>query len=300
VLIALAAMTQSAVWPFHKWLTSSLNSPTPVSALMHAGLVNGGGFLLVRFAPLLLTQPMLLKAIFIAGLLTAVVGTFWKLLQTDIKRMLACSTMAQMGFMIAQCGMGLFAPAVSHLVWHGLFKAYLFLGTGSVIQEKRRKDPFGSITPVSFALACLLGTAGAFVFKKVTGIAINFNDTGSLMIGLAFMTTTQLACTLLERISIPRLLAAFTGSVAAGGLYGGSILLIEIILAPMNLWQPQPLDGIYAAGFAAIFLIWLAMNMNIAMRLQNSILWKRLYMVALNGSQPHQATITATRTAYQF
>ncbi len=120
------------------------------------------------------------------------------------------------------------------------------------------------------------------------------------MIGLAFMASTQLACTLLEKISMSKLLAAFTASIATAGLYGGSIRLIEMVLAPMNLWQPQPLDGIYAAGFAAIVLIWLAMNMNAAMRLQNSILWKRLYMVALNGSQPHPATITATRTAYQF
>ena len=91
---------QSAAWPFHRWLISSLNSPTPVSALMHAGLVNGGGFLLVRFAPLYARQPVLLHGLFMVGLVTAVVGTFWKLLQTDIKRMLACSTMGQMGFML--------------------------------------------------------------------------------------------------------------------------------------------------------------------------------------------------------
>ena len=300
LLMVGSAMTQSGIWPFHKWLTSSLNSPTPVSALMHAGLVNGGGFLLVRFAPLLLTQPILLKAIFIAGLLTAVIGTLWKLLQTDNKRMLACSTMAQMGFMIAQCGMGLFAPAVSHLVWHGLFKAYLFLGTGSVMQEKRRKDPFDAITPLSFVIACVLGAGGAYAFAKVAGIPMSINDTGSIMIGLAFMASTQLACTLLETLSLPKLLAALTASVVAGGLYGGSIWLIEIALAPMNLWQPQPLDGIYTAGFVVIFLIWLAMNMNSAMRLHNSTMWKRLYVAALNGSQPHPATITATRNAYQF
>jgi NAD(P)H-quinone oxidoreductase subunit 5 len=214
--------------------------------------------------------------------------------------MLACSTMAQMGFMIAQCGMGLFAPAVSHLVWHGLFKAYLFLGTGSVMQEKRRKDPFGAITPGSFALGCVPGAGGAFVFAQAAGIPMGVHDTGSMMIGLAFMASTQLACLLLETISLPKLLAAFTASVAAGGLYGGSIRLIEIVLAPMNLWQPQALDGIYAAGFAALFLIWLAMNMNAALRLQNSTLWKRLYMAALNSSQPQPATITSTRTAYQF
>ena len=295
-----AAMTQSGLWPFHKWLTSSLNSPTPVSALMHAGLVNGGGFMLVRFAPLLLTQPVLLKALFIIGMVTAITGTFWKLLQTDNKRMLACSTMGQMGFMVAQCGMGLFAPAVSHLVWHGLFKAYLFLGTGSVLQEKRRPNPFGSITLTSFVLACLFGAGGAIAFAHVASIPMSFHDTGSLMIGLAFMASAQLCRMLLVTITPTRILAAFTASVVAGGLYGGSIRLIEMILAPMNVWQPQPLDEVYVAGFAIISLIWLAMNMNATTRLQHSTLWKRLYIAALNGSQPHPATVTATRSTYQF
>lgn len=120
LLLLLAAMTQSALWPFHRWLTSSLNSPTPVSSIMHAGLVNGGGFLLVRFAPLISKEPIVLGLIFVAGIATALIGTLWKLMQSDIKRMLACSTMSQMGFMVVQCGLGLFPAAIAHLCWHGL------------------------------------------------------------------------------------------------------------------------------------------------------------------------------------
>ncbi len=127
VLLILAAMAQSAIWPFHRWLLSSLNSPTPVSALMHAGLINGGGFLLIRFAPLFAHHPGLLTLVFCVGLTSAFLGTLWKLLQSDVKRMLACSTMGQMGFMMMQCGLGLFSAALTHLLWHGLFKAYLFL-----------------------------------------------------------------------------------------------------------------------------------------------------------------------------
>jgi NAD(P)H-quinone oxidoreductase subunit 5 len=299
-LIALAALTQSAAWPFHKWLTSSLNSPTPVSALMHAGLVNGGGFLLARFAPLFLNQPVLLQSLFAVGLLTALLGTFWKLLQSDIKRMLACSTMAQMGFMIAQCGMGLFAPAVSHLVWHGLFKAYLFLGTGSVISEKIRKNPFSSITLKSFIPASLWGAVGALAFAQAAAIPLQFKDTSSIMIGLAFMACMQLAGTVITRNSLPKLLGALISSILLGGLYGGSIRLIEIALAPLHLWQPQPLNWLYTTGFIAMAFVWLAMNINLIARLQNSPLWQRLYFAALNGSQPHPATVTATRSTYQF
>jgi NAD(P)H-quinone oxidoreductase subunit 5 len=114
LFLILGALTQSAQWPFHRWLTSSLNSPTPISALMHAGLVNGGGFVLVRFAPLLLSEEHLLLVLFLIGALTAILGTLWKLLQSDMKRMLANSTMAQMGFMMMQCGLGLFPAAVAH------------------------------------------------------------------------------------------------------------------------------------------------------------------------------------------
>jgi NAD(P)H-quinone oxidoreductase subunit 5 len=208
--------------------------------------------------------------------------------------------MAQMGFMIAQCGMGLFAPAVSHLVWHGLFKAYLFLGTGSVISEKIRKNPFASITLKSFIPASLWGVAGAVAFAQVAKIPLQFKDTSSIMIGLAFMACMQLASTVITRNSLPKLLGALISSIALGGLYGGSIRLIEIALAPLHLWQPQPLNWLYTTGFIAMAFVWLAMNTNLIARLQNSPLWQRLYFAALNGSQPHPATVTATRSTYQF
>jgi NAD(P)H-quinone oxidoreductase subunit 5 len=301
LLIALAAMTQSALWPFHRWLLSSLNSPTPVSALMHAGLVNGGGFLLVRFAPLYLTRPEFLNALFAAGLVTAIAGTFWKLLQTDIKRMLACSTMGQMGFMVLQCGMGLFAPAVSHLCWHGLFKAYLFLSAGSVVQEKRRRNPAGGITLFAFGLSCVLGSAGAWAFARTSGTALHSGDTSIVLIGLAFMAAAQLSCSLLDGGPRPgRVLLSLAVSVLTGVLYGSSLRLVEHILAPMGLLRPQPLHGLYLFGLVVMTLLWLAMNMNLMLRLQNTALWKRLYMAGLNGGQPHPSTITVNRATYSL
>ena len=301
VLVALAAMIQSASWPFHRWLMSSLNSPTPVSALMHAGLVNGGGFLLVRFAPLYLAQPTLLHGLFVAGLITAVVGTFWKLLQPNVKRMLACSTMGQMGFMLMQCGMGLFAPAVSHLCWHGVFKAYLFLNTGSVVQEKRRTVSAGPTTPLRLALTCVAGAMGSVAFTMVSGIGFNMTDTRCVMIGLAFMTAFQLASGSLQKpfngfslIAVP-----FLG-MGAGALYGLSIRLVETAIGSIEGTHPQPIDAVYVAGLAVIVLVWIAMNLNVAVRLQSVTAWKRFYIAALNGSQPHPQTVTATRTSYQY
>jgi NAD(P)H-quinone oxidoreductase subunit 5 len=299
LLVAIAAMTQSAAWPFHRWLLSSLNSPTPVSALMHAGVVNGGGFLLVRFAPLYATQPVLLHGLFVAGLITAVVGTFWKLLQTDLKRMLACSTMGQMGFMMMQCGMGLFAPAISHLCWHGLFKAYLFLNGSSVVREKRKAQTSG-LSPLRVLVACLAGGSGALAFALTSGTNLSFADTGCLMIALAFMAASQLAVGLLDKpLTVLRLFSTFLIGLGAGGLYGLSIRLVESALSSLHTTQPQPMDAMYFAGLAVIFLVWIAMILNLPARFQSLSSWKRLYMAALNASQPHPQTVTATRTAYQ-
>lgn len=299
LLVAIAAMTQSAAWPFHRWLISSLNSPTPVSALMHAGLVNGGGFLLARFATLYATQPVLLHGLFLVGLITAVMGTFWKLLQTDIKRMLACSTMGQMGFMLMQCGMGLFAPAISHLLWHGLFKANLFLNAGSVVQEKRHAQT-RSLSLLGGLVACLVGITGAMMFALTSGSSLSFADTGCLMIALAFMAASQLAVGMLDKpLTVLRLFGSFLIGIGAGGLYGMSIRLVESAVPSLHAVKPQPMDALYFVGFAIIFLTWIAMILNLPAQLRSLRLWKRLYMTALNASQPHPQTVTATRTAYK-
>lgn len=299
LLVALAAMTQSAAWPFHRWLISSLNSPTPVSALMHAGLINGGGFLIVRFGPLYATQPVLLHGLFVVGLVTAFVGNFWKLIQTDVKRMLACSTMGQMGFMLMQCGMGLFAPAVSHLCWHGLFKAYLFLNAGSVVHEQRTVRSNG-VSPARVAIASLAGVMGVLACSLTSGIDFHFADTGCIVGALAFMASTQLAIGLLgTRLTIIRTIGTLIAGLGTGGLYGLNICLVETILGSFPASSPQPMDAIYFAGLALIYLVWIAMLINLPARLASQSSWKRLYMSALNASQPHPQTVTATRASYR-
>ena len=300
-LILVTAFAQSAAWPFHRWLLSSLNSPTPVSALMHAGLVNGGGFLLIRLAPLYLDHQNLLTIIFIVGLVSAVIGTFWKLLQTDIKRMLACSTMSQMGFMLMQCGMGFFAAALSHLVWHGLFKAYLFLNVGSVVEEKREKDQFRRIAPSQFLVSCLIGIAGAYGFSLIAGTPMIAADTTVIMTAMAYMAATQLACRVLTEVkSAAAIPLGCVVSFGSGLLYGCNIRLIEMLVGSQSLFVPQPLNLIYMAGLATLGAVWLTMNLNLINPIQSSDVWKSLYVRGLNASQPHPATITAIRTSYKF
>ncbi len=140
VLIVLSAFAKSAQFPLHVWLPYTMGGPTPVSALMHAGIVNAGGFLINRFAPVFYSAEMGLHLAFWVGLITALLGSTLMLMQSDIKKALGYSTVGQMGYMIMECGLGAFALAIYHLIAHGVFKATLFMGSGGVIHEAR-KDP---------------------------------------------------------------------------------------------------------------------------------------------------------------
>lgn len=140
VLLALAAFARSAQFLLHTWLPYTMAGPTPVSALMHAGIVNAGGFLINRFAPVFVHTGDVLHGIFLVGLVTAVIGSVLMLTQNDIKKSLGYSTMGQMGFMVMECGLGAFSLAIFHLIAHGMFKGTLFLGAGGVIGEARKDD----------------------------------------------------------------------------------------------------------------------------------------------------------------
>ena len=300
-LVLIAAMTQSALWPFHRWLTSSLNSPTPVSAVMHAGLVNGGGFLLARFAPLYVQAPHILTIIFIIGIVTALLGTLWKLTQSDVKRMLACSTMGQMGFMAAQCGLGLFPAAVAHLCWHGLFKAYLFLASGAAAQEKRL-DQFYPPSKTTFLLALLCGAGGAWVFALTSHVDLKIADTKLFLVAMAFITTAQLAITLLKPKTPQSLLLAFSMSLVTGGAYGFSVAGFETLMSPLHLMHAQALNIFHIAGFLLLITAWVLMlfGRQFARTATSPDWFLKLYVRMLNASQPHPKTITTHRNDYNY
>lgn len=300
ILLLLAAMTQSALWPFHRWLSSSLNSPTPVSAIMHAGLVNGGGFLLTRFAPILAQQPAMLEALFITGIITAMLGTLWKLMQSDIKRMLACSTMGQMGFMVAQCGLGLFPAAIAHLCLHGLFKAYLFLGSGSAAQDKRLDLDY----PPSFkqlVTALLCGVLGAYMFSLSSSKNLFSGDTTLFLVLVAMIAGTQFALPIVRgqtRLKIPLAIAA---SALMGSVYGMSIHGVEQALVPLGIAAPQPLHALHLFVFAALAMAWISILFTRRSQQPSCSNWRlKAYVWMFNASQPHPKTITTHRNQYQF
>jgi NADH-quinone oxidoreductase subunit L len=142
LLLFIGGMSKSAQLPFHIWLPHYLYAPTPATALLHAGIINAGGFLINRLAPLFGLSSTTLHVAFVVGTLTAVLGATMMLAQNDIKKTLGFSTVGQMGYMIMECGLGAFSLAVFHLIAHGLFKATVFLNSGNVIHKARQEAHF--------------------------------------------------------------------------------------------------------------------------------------------------------------
>jgi NADH-quinone oxidoreductase subunit L len=142
LLLLIGGLSKSAQFPFHIWLPRYLYAPTPVTALLHAGIINAGGFMINRLAPLFGLSSTTLHVAFVVGTLTAALGASMMLAQNDIKNMLGFSTIGQMGYMIMECGLGAFALAVFHLIAHGLFKATVFLNSGNVISRARLEPHF--------------------------------------------------------------------------------------------------------------------------------------------------------------
>jgi NADH-quinone oxidoreductase subunit L len=140
ILLFIGTIGKSAQWPLHVWLPDAMEGPTPVSAMIHAAtMVSAGVYMVIRMFPLLsagfeggqLTPPMIAMALI--GTFTALFAATIALAQNDIKRVLAYSTISQLGFMISALGIGAYVAATFHLVTHAFFKALLFLGSGSVI-----------------------------------------------------------------------------------------------------------------------------------------------------------------------
>ncbi|WP_104089455.1 proton-conducting transporter membrane subunit [Cryobacterium sp. N19] len=159
-LLTTGAFARSSQIPFHGWLPFTLAAPTPVSALMHAGVVNAGAILLFRFAPAIALHASVMTIVFLVGATTLTYAAAVRLVRADVKGRLVFSTMGQMGFMIMACGLGLFAAAIFHLIAHSLFKSALFLGAGAGITQhtvsRDLPDPKPR-TRVSYGIAVAVG-----------------------------------------------------------------------------------------------------------------------------------------------
>ncbi|MFZ5875867.1 MAG: proton-conducting transporter membrane subunit [Nitrospirota bacterium] len=222
LLIFIGAMSKSAQFPLHGWLPDSLYAPTPVHALLHAGIINAGGFLLNRLAPLYGLSAVTLHVAFAVGLITALLGAGMMLTQNDIKKTLGYSTIGQMGYMIMECGLGAFALAVFHLIAHGLFKGTIFLNCGNVIhaarQEPRLPHQHAADEQKDFSLLTwATGFAATLILPLIILLAAHgvlgatFRDAQGMMIFLFFswVTSSQAILTLyrLRAVNSPKVSA---------------------------------------------------------------------------------------------
>lgn len=150
--LVLAVVLRTALLPVHGWLIQVMEAPTPVSALLHAGVVNLGGFVLIRFAPLLEQAAPARALLLVFGLSTAVLAGMVMLTRISIKVRLAWSTVAQMGFMLLECALGLYTLAALHLIGHSLYKAHAFLSSSTVVRQTRLQALHRPSVPTVFSL----------------------------------------------------------------------------------------------------------------------------------------------------
>jgi len=167
LLLAASALLKCAQLPVHGWLIQVMEAPTPVSALLHAGIVNLGGFLLIRVGGLVADVPAAQALLVVVGSITAVVAALVMMTRISIKVSLAWSTCAQMGFMLMQCGLGLHELALLHLVAHSLYKAHAFLAAGGAVEQNRLRQ----MTPAMPPLSAATWGAGALVGMAVAAAA---------------------------------------------------------------------------------------------------------------------------------
>jgi NADH-quinone oxidoreductase subunit L len=236
LLLFVGATGKSAQIPLHVWLPDAMEGPTPVSALIHAAtMVTAGVYMVARMAPLFSHSATAMWVVAVIGAATALMAATIAVVQTDIKRVLAYSTISQLGYMFLACGVGAFGVGVFHLFTHAFFKALLFLGAGSVIhalsgeQDMRRmgglarKIPwtFGTFAIGTAAIAGIPPLAGFFSKDEILASALHAGRTGLFLVGLftAFLTAFYMA-----RLLFLTFFGAYRGGPAAeagGHAHGG-------------------------------------------------------------------------------
>ncbi len=260
-LLFLGAMGKSAQFPLHVWLPDAMQGPTPVSALIHAAtMVTAGVYLVARAHPLFALSPNMLVVVAIIGTTTAILGATIALVQNDIKKVVAYSTISQLGYMFASLGVGAIVAAIFHLATHAMFKGLLFLGSGSVIhgmqptgvenaQDIRTMGglrKYMPITFVTFVLAALANAgivplAGFWSKDEITGAFLNagLDHHAAYLIFYVLLTITSLLTAFymfrlvfLVFFGAPRWRTAPAMAMAGGGVDAPAIVEAQHTASP--------------------------------------------------------------------
>jgi NAD(P)H-quinone oxidoreductase subunit 5 len=285
LFFALGAMVKSAQFPFHFWLPETMDAPTPVSALMHAGIINAGGFLVIRLAPLLQNAELAHVVLALGGAWTAIFGALVMMTQNSIKSKLAYSTISQMGMMMLACGLGAYSIALFHLVAHSLYKAYSFLSTGQLVGSAQGLT-LKNQTPSSSAVI-VASTIGA----AIVAAAIISEDGGLLA------TSTYVAVLVLGFVQKFRWHSGKTQLEHVIGLLAGFLALVFGVAAAVvvEVWLHNRLDALYilngaedfryhsALCVATYFAFVVGLILSIRIASQTTRLDRRLYYYFWNG-----------------
>jgi NAD(P)H-quinone oxidoreductase subunit 5 len=289
-LLVVAAMARSVQAPFHVWLPDTMEAPTPVSALLHAGIVNAGGLLLIRFAPLLVRVPEVCVALSIVGTVTMTLGTLCMAQQVRLKQGLAWSTVAQMGFMTVQCALAAFPAALLHLLGHGSYKAMAFLRSGEA------PAPAGPIVRPACGLALLVAGALSAVpcmalATRVTGLSMD-HAPGELALALVIAiaigqvwVTSLGTCVFRPRELVRGLSVAVLASVFVPligfGLYRGAGLFLGPVLGALPAADGKLMW--IAAALPALAIALLAVAHVVQPWLQQLAVWRSMQVQAREG-----------------
>jgi NAD(P)H-quinone oxidoreductase subunit 5 len=256
IFIALAAVLKSAQFPTHGWLTEVMETPTPVSALLHAGVINAGGFLLIRFADVMLLAPGVLAALVMVGGFTALFGNLAMLTQPAVKTSLAWSTVAQMGFMIFECGLGLFPLALLHIVAHSLYKAHSFLSSGGAVERIAAIRRPGTVA-IPDATAVGRAFLAALTIYGLVGLAFGFEHKSAQAIALGAILIFGVAYMLAQGFAdaAPLALTRRTAVYALATSIGYFLLQTGATMATSGVLPPPPAPGPLEWGLIAVTVL---------------------------------------------
>jgi len=235
VFLVLAALFKSAQFPIHGWLVEVMETPTPVSALLHAGVLNAGPFIIMRFAFVLNQTEIASNILLLVGGLTALFASVVFMTQSSIKTALGYSSIAHMGFSLFICGTGAYSAAVLHIVAHSFYKAHAFLSSGSsvdLIRSKRIATPDRLGNPLLIILGVLL-TFGIYI-GIATIFGVDFKNNFSLLaVGLVIvMSLTLMLTSILDsKRSFSTLLASSVLVAVVASAFFGFEHLFHTILA---------------------------------------------------------------------
>jgi NAD(P)H-quinone oxidoreductase subunit 5 len=289
VLLVIGAMMKSAQFPFHGWLTEVMETPTPVSALLHAGIINGGGFLILRLSDIVSLSVPALQMLAVVGGFTALFASVVMLTQTSIKVSLAWSTIAQMGFMMLQCGLGAFSAAALHIVAHSLYKAHAFLSSGSVIDLSRGSwvaQPHGKPHPARLVVA-LVGAVGVTWAVSLAFGASLTRAPGVFALGaIVVMGVTHLVANAIdERPSFFVIVRGASLAVAVAVAYFGLQFGFEQLMVgslPEKQALRGPLDLAIVAAVIVMFGAVTVLQNTMPYRMSDSK-WRAMYVHLFNG-----------------